>query len=105
MSDASEMIFRTIKCFSNDGKLDVNELDQIVKIALADGVVDDEERKVFKNIIYNLASKDLTPEMWTVFGLLKMNQAFAKRLPKSERFNPNLWCRSTLVVTSGRTTT
>ena len=43
----------------------MNELDQIVKIALADGVVDDEERKVLKNIIYNLTSKDLTPEMWT----------------------------------------
>ena len=65
MSDASEMIFRTIKCFSNDGKLDVNELDQIVEIARADGVVDDEEKKVLKNIIYNLTSKDLTPEMWT----------------------------------------
>ena len=64
MSDSSEMIFRTIKCFSNDGRLDVNELDQIVKIALADGVVDNEEKKVLKNIIYNLTSKDLTLEMW-----------------------------------------
>jgi dUTPase len=65
MSDASKMIFRSIECFSNDGILDVNELDQIVRIARADGVVDDEERKVLKNIIYNLTSKDLTPEMWT----------------------------------------
>ncbi len=59
------MIFRTAKCFSNDGRLDVDELDQIVKIALADGVVDAEERKVLKNIIYNLTSRDLTTEMWT----------------------------------------
>jgi len=65
MSDASEMILRTVKSFCNDGKLDVNELDQIVKIARADGVVDDEEKKVLKNIIYSLTSKDLTPEMWT----------------------------------------
>jgi dUTPase len=65
MSDAPKMIFRSIECFSNDGILDVNELDQIVRIARADGVVDDEERKVLKNIIYNLTSKDLTPEMWT----------------------------------------
>ena len=65
MSDASKTIFRTIKCFSNDGKLDVTELDQIVKIALDDGLVDDEERKVLKDIIYNLTSIDLTPEMWT----------------------------------------
>ena len=32
MSDSTEMIFRTIECFSDDGKLDVDELDQIVKI-------------------------------------------------------------------------
>ena len=64
MSDSSEMIFRTIQCFRDDGKLDVSELDQIVKIALADGVVDDAERKVLKNIIFNLTSNDLTKEMW-----------------------------------------
>ncbi len=64
MSDASEMISRAIESFSNDGKLDVNELDQIVRIALADGVVDDEEKNVLKSIIYNLTSKDLTPELW-----------------------------------------
>ena len=38
MSDASEMISRAIESFSSDGRLDVNELDQIVKIALADRV-------------------------------------------------------------------
>jgi len=64
MSDTSEMIFRTIQCFTNDGRLDVNELDQIVKIALQDGVVDDEEKKVLKQIIFNLTSRDLTPDLW-----------------------------------------
>ena len=64
MSDTSEMIFRTIQCFSDDGKLDVSELDQIIKLALVDGVVDSEEKKVLKNIIFNLTSRDLTPEMW-----------------------------------------
>ena len=64
MPDASEMIFRTMQCFSDDGKLDVNELDQIVQIALQDGVVDEQEKNVLKNIIFNLTSKDLTPDMW-----------------------------------------
>jgi len=64
MADSSEMIFRTMQCFSDDGKLDVIELDQIVKIALEDGVVDEDEKTVLKNIIFNLTSKDLTPELW-----------------------------------------
>jgi hypothetical protein len=65
MSDTTEMMFRTIHCFSDDGKLDVNELDQIVKIAMHDGTVDEEEKKVLKNIICNLTSKDLNLELWT----------------------------------------
>ena len=65
MSDTTEMIFRTIHCFSDDGKLDVNELDAIVKIALHDGKVDDDEKEVLKNIICNLTSKDLDVELWT----------------------------------------
>jgi citrate lyase beta subunit len=64
MPDASEMVFRAVQCFTEDGTLDVEGLDQIVKIALEDGVVDDEEKKVLKNIIYNLTSKDLTAGMW-----------------------------------------
>ena len=65
MTDSTEMIFRTVQCFSNDGKLDVNELDQIVEIALRDGVVDEDERKVLRDIIFNLTSNDLTSDMWT----------------------------------------
>ncbi len=64
MTDSTEMIFRSVQCFSNDGKLDVNELDQIVEIALRDGVVDEEERKVLKDIIFNLTSNNLTGDMW-----------------------------------------
>ncbi len=64
MSDAAEMIFRTIQCFTDDGRLDVEELNQIVEIALRDGTVDDEEKTVLRNIIFNLTSRDLTTEMW-----------------------------------------
>lgn len=59
-----EMLFRSISCFSDDGKLDVEELDQIMEIALRDGKVDEAEKKVLKNILYNLTSADLTPELW-----------------------------------------
>ena len=38
--DYLEMTFHSINCFANDGTLDVEELTQIVDIALKDGVVD-----------------------------------------------------------------
>ena len=63
-STSVEMVFRTIQCFSDDGVLDADELDEIVSIAMTDGVLDDKERRVLKEIIMNLSSKDLTPALW-----------------------------------------
>ena len=49
--DYLEMAFHSITCFTNDGKLDLAELNRIVAIAEADGVVDDNEKRVLKGII------------------------------------------------------
>ena len=62
-TSGSEMVFRTIRCFTDDGVLDADELDQIVAIALADGILDERERRILKSIICNLTAKDLTPEL------------------------------------------
>lgn len=64
MSDANQMIFRSIECIRADGRLNTAALDEVVRIALADGVVDDSERQALKNIIFALNSKDLTPRLW-----------------------------------------
>lgn len=57
--DYLEMTFHSINCFADDGKLDVAELDQIVDIALKDGVVDDNEKRVLSNIISRLTESEL----------------------------------------------
>ncbi|MGH1472563.1 MAG: hypothetical protein ACRBCS_15365 [Cellvibrionaceae bacterium] len=62
-TDYLEMTFRSISCFADDGKLDVKELNMIMDIALRDGVVDENEKRVLSNIISKLTSKDLTPEL------------------------------------------
>jgi len=61
--DYLEMSFQSINCFVNDGKLDVNELDKILNIALKDGVVDDNERRVLSSIISRLTPQELNSEM------------------------------------------
>jgi hypothetical protein len=61
--DYLEMAYRSIECFANDGKLLVGELDEIVSIAMRDGVVDDNEKRVLKAIITRLNPDELTPEM------------------------------------------
>ncbi|KZX83776.1 hypothetical protein A3715_04750 [Oleiphilus sp. HI0009] len=61
--DYLEMTFHSINCFADDGKLDVNEINQILAIALKDGVVDDNEKRVLSNIIGRLNEAELDVEM------------------------------------------
>ena len=61
--DYLEMTFRSINCFSDDGKLDVNELDSLVDIAMRDGEIDDNEKRVLRNIIERLTPAELTADM------------------------------------------
>ena len=49
--DYLEMSFRSIQCFSNDGKLDADELGEILAIAERDGEIDQNEIRVLRKII------------------------------------------------------
>lgn len=61
--DYLEMTFHSINCFADDGKLDVYELNQILAIALKDGVVDDNEKRVLSNIIGRLNEAELDGDL------------------------------------------
>lgn len=61
--DYLEMTFHSINCFADDGTLDVNELNQILAIALKDGIVDDNEKRVLTNIIGRLNESELEGEL------------------------------------------
>ena len=62
-NDYLKMAFRSIECFSNDGKLDPQELDKIVRIAKQDGEVDENEKRVLRNIFSRLNKDELSSEM------------------------------------------
>jgi hypothetical protein len=61
--DYLEMAYRSIECFANDGTLKVDELQQIVDIALRDGVVDDNEKRILRSIFQKLNPAELTADM------------------------------------------
>jgi hypothetical protein len=61
--DYLEMAYHSIQCFTNDGKLLLPELDQLVAIALKDGVVDDNEKRILQSIVSRLTPAELTAEM------------------------------------------
>ena len=57
--DYLELTFKSINCFADDGKLDEQELESLLDIALRDGVVDDNEKRVLRNIFDRLNSAEL----------------------------------------------
>jgi len=61
--DYLEMAFQSIECFANDGTLKVDELEKIMTIALRDGVVDANEKRILRSIFQKLTPAELTPEM------------------------------------------
>lgn len=60
--DYLEMTFHSINCFS-DGKLCIDDLNSIVDIALKDGVVDDNEKRVLANIIGRINDNELQGDL------------------------------------------
>ncbi len=75
-NDYLEMSFRSINCFANDGKLDVGELNEIVNVALKDGVVDENEKRVLGKIISRLNAKELQGELEQRVNQLREEYSF-----------------------------
>lgn len=69
--DYLELSFKSINCFANDGKLDVFELQSLLDIALRDGVVDINEKRVLENIFERLTNEELSGEMQAKIAEIK----------------------------------
>lgn len=61
--DYLEMTFRSINAFANDGTLDAEELGELVEIALRDGHIDANEKRVLENVLSRLNDEDLNDEL------------------------------------------
>ncbi|PKM30414.1 MAG: hypothetical protein CVV08_16475 [Gammaproteobacteria bacterium HGW-Gammaproteobacteria-12] len=57
--DYLEMTFRSIQCFSNDGRLDAQELKALLEIAERDGVIDDNEVRVLRKIMAQVRPEEI----------------------------------------------
>lgn len=50
--------------FANDGTIDEKELAMLERIALRDGKIDDDERRVLRLIFSRVTEDDVTSEVW-----------------------------------------
>lgn len=70
-NDYLELSYHSIQCFANDGKLLIDELNELLTIALRDGVIDDDEKRVLNAIFDKLTLEELTPEMQAKIASIK----------------------------------
>ncbi|MHC4887215.1 MAG: hypothetical protein ACYTGH_19220 [Planctomycetota bacterium] len=59
-----EIAFSSIRCFTDDGTLDIGELNFLMGLAMRDGVIDDEEKRVLNNIFSKVNEDEVTTEVW-----------------------------------------
>ncbi|MBU2710559.1 hypothetical protein [Zooshikella harenae] len=52
-----------VNIFASDGKLNAHEFDQLMTIALRDGVVDDDEKRVLTNILNKVRAEEMTDDL------------------------------------------
>ncbi len=61
--DHLELAFKSIQCFHNNGRLDAEELCKLVEIAERDGVIDQDEIRVLRNIIAKIKPEEVDAAM------------------------------------------
>ena len=66
--DHLEMAFHSIRCFSDDGRLDATELGRILAIAERDGVTDADELRVLGSIISRIQPEEIDAPMQAQLG-------------------------------------
>lgn len=71
MQSHTEIAVASIKCFTDDGTLDLKELEYLMGLAQRDGVIDDEEKRVLSNIFGKISQVDVSTEVWTQIGQIK----------------------------------
>jgi hypothetical protein len=59
-----DLAVSSIAMFANDGTLDRNEVESLLRTALADGTIDDDERRVLGRIFSKVKATDVAPDVW-----------------------------------------
>ena len=59
-----EIALASIRCFTDDGKLDLGELNFLLGLALRDEKVDDDEKRVLGDIFKQVLDSDVSEVVW-----------------------------------------
>ncbi len=63
-----DLALYSIKVFGNDGTIDQGELSELLRIALIDGEIDEDEKDTLANIFNKVSEWEVDPEVWSKIG-------------------------------------
>lgn len=66
----------SISCFTDDGTLSRGEVEHLVGLALRDGDVNDEEKRVLKSIFQRVTQGEVSEETWTLMQNTRSKYGF-----------------------------
>jgi uncharacterized membrane protein YebE (DUF533 family) len=69
-----QMVLQSIDIFANDGKLDSAELQKLMDIALRDGQIDAEERRVLNKIFEQAEKSGVSAEVSALIEKIRARQ-------------------------------
>jgi hypothetical protein len=68
--DYLELGYASIQCFADDGRLDAVELRKLVDIAMRDGMIDQNEVRVLRNIVSRIRPDEVDETMRAELAVL-----------------------------------
>jgi hypothetical protein len=66
-----ELAYSAIPVFADDGTLDMEELNFLLGIALKDGQIDEDEKRVLQNVFKQVEEHEVTPKVWARINEIK----------------------------------
>tara|TARA_Y100000588_G_scaffold210270_1_gene224239 strand:+ start:72922 stop:73161 length:240 start_codon:yes stop_codon:yes gene_type:complete len=61
-----DIAVESISCFTDDGTLNQEEVRRLLSLALRDGVVDNEEKRVLNNIFNKVTQSEVSADTWAI---------------------------------------
>ena len=76
MGDHIELAYSSIRVFTDDGTIDMQELNFLMGIALRDEEIDDEEKRVLNNIFNKVTKDEVDDKVWTRMQAIREKYSF-----------------------------
>ena len=76
MRSHHEIALASIKCFTDDGTLDIEEVNFLLGLALRDSVIDEGEKRVLADIFSQVNKDTVSPKTWERMESVRVKYGF-----------------------------